>query len=63
MLFCADTSNGDHVFALVGQPPSPETLRGLEVGALLQAVTALHLDGLLTDGEYRAKRRRLAAQL
>ena len=59
----ADTSSGDTVFGLVGQPPSPATLRGLEIGALLQAVTALHLEGLLTDGEYRAKRRCLAARL
>jgi hypothetical protein len=58
-----DTTSDDQVFRLFGQPPSPATLRGLEVGALLQAATALHLDGLLTDAEYRAKRRRLADQL
>jgi len=58
-----DTPSGDTVFGLVGQPPSPATLRGLEVGALLQAVTALHLDGLLSDVEYRTKRRHLAAWL
>lgn len=63
MLRHPDTTNGDHGFQLVGQPPSPSTLRGLEVGALLQAATALHLDGLLTDDEYRAKRRRLADRL
>lgn len=58
-----DTPSGDSLFALMGQPPSPATLRGLEVGALLQAVRALHLEGLLTDVEYRAKRRHLAAWL
>ena len=63
MLPYPDNDSGDHVFALVGQPPSPATLRGLEIGALLQAVTALHGEGLLTDGEYRAKRRFLAARL
>ena len=63
MLRYPDASSGDTVFGLVGQPPSPATLRGLEIGALLQAVTALHLDGLLTDVEYRAKRRGLAARL
>ena len=47
----------------VGRTPSPSALRGLELGALLQAITALHLDGLLTDAEYRAKRRRFAAQV
>lgn len=63
MLRHPDTSSGDPVVRPVGQPPSPATLRVLEIGALLQAATALHLDGLLTDGEYLTKRRRLAAQL
>jgi hypothetical protein len=58
-----DTPSSASLFALMGQPPSPATLRGLEVGALLQAVTALHLEGLLTEVEYRAKRRHLAAWL
>ncbi len=57
MLGDPDVPSGDQV----GHPLSPSALRGLEVGALLQAVTALHLDGLLTDAEYRAKRLRLAA--
>jgi hypothetical protein len=43
--------------------PSASVLRGLEVGALLQAVTELHLVGLVTDAEYRATRRRLAARI
>ncbi|HYN33095.1 MAG TPA: hypothetical protein VES40_10765 [Ilumatobacteraceae bacterium] len=34
--------------------------RGIEVEALLQAVTALHRDGILTDTEYETKRQRLA---
>lgn len=37
--------------------------RGLEAEVLLQAVVALHRDGILTDAEYETKRRRLAAQL
>jgi len=44
-----------------GRPPSPLALRGLEIGALLHAITALHVDGLLTDDEYRTKRRRLTS--
>ncbi len=46
-----------------GRTPSPLVLRGLEIGALLQAVTELHLEGLLSDAEYRSTRRRLAAQI
>lgn len=63
MLHHPDTTSGDQILRLTGQPPSPATLRGLEVGALLQAASALHLDGLLSENEYRATRRRLAAQL
>ena len=63
MLQHPDTPTADQAIQLVGHAPSPSTLRGLEVGALLQAATALHLDGLLTDAEYRAKRRRLADRL
>ncbi len=58
---------------MLGQPDTPSSdqdsqtrstsaFGGLEVGALLTAVTALHLDGLLTDAEYRAKRQRLIAR-
>ena len=35
--------------------------RDLEVEVLLQAVTALRREGILTDAEYEAKRQRLAA--
>jgi hypothetical protein len=35
--------------------------RGIEVEALLQAVTALHRDGILTDAECESKRQRLAS--
>lgn len=38
-------------------------LRGLEAEVLLRAVTALRLDGILSEAEYQAKRQRLAAQL
>ena len=62
MLAHADITGGNHGADRGGQPPSPALLRVLEVGALLQAATALHLDGLLTDAEYRAKRRGLAAR-
>ncbi len=54
-----ETPNGPEA----GRTPSPLVLRGLEIGALLQAITELHLDGLLTDAEYRAHRRRLAARI
>lgn len=37
--------------------------RCIEVEALLEAVTALRRDGILTDAEYEAKHQRLAAQL
>lgn len=36
--------------------------RDLEVEVLLQAVTALRSEGILTDAEYEYKRQRLAAQ-
>lgn len=35
--------------------------RAIEVEALLQAVTALWRNGVLTEAEYHAKRRRLTA--
>ena len=54
-----ETPNGRQA----GRTPSPLVLRGLEIGALLQAITELHLDGLLSDAEYRATRRRLTARI
>lgn len=36
--------------------------RAIEVETLLQAVTLLRRNGILTDAEYEAKHRRLAAQ-
>jgi len=44
------------------RPAGFASLRGLEVQELLRAVSALRLDGVLTEAEYRAKRRRLATQ-
>lgn len=41
---------------------SASSLRDIEAGVLLQAVTALHHDGLLTDAEYEHKRQRFIAQ-
>ena len=38
-------------------------LRGTEAEMLLRAVTALRLDGLLSEAEYVTKRRRLLSQL
>ena len=37
--------------------------RSLEAEVLMEAVTALHRAEILTDAEYEAKRRRLAAHL
>ena len=37
--------------------------RDIETRVLLQAVTALRHEGILSDAEYEAKRRRLAAQV
>jgi len=37
--------------------------RGIEAAVLLDAVVALHRDGILTAAEYETKRQRLAAQL
>jgi hypothetical protein len=36
-------------------------LRGVEVAELLRVITTLHVDGLLSDAEYRATRQRLVA--
>jgi len=38
------------------------SLRHLEAEELLRAVTALHLDGMLSEAEYQAKRQRLASR-
>jgi hypothetical protein len=38
------------------------TVRGIEVAELLRVITALHLDGLLTDAEFRTSRQRLVAR-
>ena len=37
--------------------------RAVETAVLLEAVAALHADGILTDAEYKTKRQQLAAQL
>jgi hypothetical protein len=57
MLGHPDISSSDQI----GRTRSPSALRSLELGALLQAIDDLHLDGLLTDSECRTKRRRLTA--
>jgi hypothetical protein len=36
-------------------------VRGVEVAELLRVITTLHVDGLLSDTEYRATRHRLVA--
>jgi hypothetical protein len=36
-------------------------LRGVEVAELLRVITTLHVDGLLSDAEYRVTRQRLVA--
>jgi len=45
------------------RPVGMSALRGLEAEVLLRAVSALRLDGILSEAEYQAKRQRLAAQL
>ncbi len=47
---------------VVFQPVASSYERGLEAEVLLEAVVALHRDGILTDAEYESKRQRLAAQ-
>ena len=43
------------------RPIGLSALRGVEVAELLRVVTTLHLEGLLSDAEYRVKRQRLVA--
>lgn len=45
------------------RPVGLSALRGIETEVLLQAVTALRLDGTLSEAEFQAKRRQLAAEL
>ena len=59
MLGHPDVPSGDPA----GHASFPSSLRGVEVRELLQAIAALHLDGLLTDAECRSKRQLLTAQL
>lgn len=47
----------------VDRPLAVPYPRAIEVEALLQAVTALHRAGILTDTEFEAKHLRLVAQL
>ncbi len=49
--------------ASISDTADRSALRALEVQELLRAVAALRLDGTITEAEYQAKRRRLAAQL
>ncbi len=59
MLVHTDVSTLDEV----DRPVACSHERGIEVEALLKAVTALRRDGILTEAEYEAKRQRLDAQL
>ena len=59
MLVHTDVSTLD----AVARPVAFANERGIEVRALLRAVTALRRDGILTVAEYEAKRQRLSAQL
>ena len=43
------------------RPTGLSAVRGVEVAELLRVITTLHLDGLLSDTEYRATRQRLVA--
>ncbi len=47
----------------VDRPVACSHERSLEVEVLLQAITALRRDDILTDAEYEAKRQRLTARL
>jgi hypothetical protein len=42
-------------------PVGLSALRGVEVAELLRVITTLHVDGLLSDAEYRVTRQRLVA--
>ena len=55
------TTDTSVVFA-ANRPFSCADERNIEVEVLLQAFTALRRDGILSDAEYEAKRRRLAEQ-
>ena len=43
------------------RPTGLAALRGVEVAELLRVITTLHVDGLLSDAEYRLTRQRLVA--
>jgi hypothetical protein len=43
------------------RPVGLSSLRGIEAAELLRVITALRRDGMLTESEYQAKRRRLIA--
>jgi hypothetical protein len=45
--------------ATAGRPTGLSALRGVEVAELLRVITTLHVDGLLSDAEYRVTRQRL----
>ena len=44
------------------RPVGLSSLRGVEAEVLLQAVRDLHLDGMLSEAEYQAKRQRLTTR-
>ena len=58
MLAQTDVSTPD----VLDRPFDHSYERDIEVQELLQAVTALHSDGILTEAEYETKRRQLAPQ-
>lgn len=47
--------------ATAARPTGSSALRGVEVAELLRVITTLHVDGLLSDAEYRVTRQRLVA--
>ncbi len=44
------------------RPIGLSAVRGVEVAELLRVITTLHVEGLLSDAEYRVKRQLLVAQ-
>ena len=56
------TSTGTRSAGIVDRDAERLPERAIEVETLLQAVTALRRNGILTDAEYEAKHRRLVAQ-
>jgi hypothetical protein len=45
------------------RPIGLSAVRGVEVAELLRVITTLHLEGLLSDAEYRLTQQRLIARV